>query len=123
MLNRIVAITMLVALISCNLSRFFVYAGFSLNQKYIASAFCENKNRPWLHCNGHCYLMKKLKQAEDKEKSTERHQQKNLFQEAFFAGTAFLKFYSELLKIVNTPYFSAEPPSAQTVIFHPPKQA
>ncbi len=122
MLNRIVAITLLIALISCNLSRFFVYAGFSFNQKYIAAQLCENKDRPWLHCNGHCYLMKKLRQAEEKEQGTERQIQKSLFQEAFFTTVDLPQFHNNLLQLINTPYQPLQPVQTYSAVFHPPQQ-
>ncbi|MDB5110875.1 MAG: hypothetical protein JWR67_1989 [Mucilaginibacter sp.] len=71
MLKRLTAIVLLIALISTNCSRFFACAGFELNQKYIAENLCVNKARPWLHCNGKCYFMKKIKQAEENEKKQE----------------------------------------------------
>lgn len=82
MLKKTIAITLLVALISSNFSRFFVYAGFELNQKYIAENFCVNKSRPWMHCNGHCYFMRKIKQAQENEKKQQRSNQQNHYQEA-----------------------------------------
>lgn len=124
MLSRVIAITLLIALISCNLSRFFVYAGFSLNQKYIATTLCENKNRPWLHCNGRCYLMKKLHQAEEKEKSTERQAQKSLFQDAFFTAAATIKFDSHyLLQTFITPYQYSDQSVVSGAVFQPPRNA
>ena len=83
MLNRVTVIILLVALISANFSRYFVYAGFELNRNYIAAKLCENRDKPWLHCNGRCYFMKKIKQAQESEKNDERQSQKNLFQEIF----------------------------------------
>ena len=71
MLKRLTAIVLLIALIGTNCSRFFAYTGFELNQKYIAENLCVNKARPWLHCNGKCYFMKKIKQAEENEKKQE----------------------------------------------------
>src|ERR1700753_3089259 len=82
MLNRVVAVILLISLVTANFSRYFVYAGFELNKKYIATTLCENRDKPWLHCNGHCYFMKKIKAAEEKQNSEERQSQKNLFQEA-----------------------------------------
>jgi hypothetical protein len=82
MLKKTITIGLLVALISSNFSRFFIYAGFELNQKYIAENLCVNKNRPWMHCNGHCYFMRKIKQAEENEKKQERSNQQNHYQEA-----------------------------------------
>ncbi|MBS1527227.1 MAG: hypothetical protein JST19_16360 [Bacteroidetes bacterium] len=64
MLKQLTVWLLTFAVLSANCSRLFVYAGFELNQKYIAAKLCENRNRPWMHCNGHCYLMKKIRQAE-----------------------------------------------------------
>lgn len=71
MLKRLTAIVLLAALISSNCSVFFVCAGFELNHQYIAENLCINKIRPWLHCNGQCYFMRKVKQAQDNEKKQE----------------------------------------------------
>ncbi len=35
---------------------------FVINRDYIEKVLCENRNRPSLHCNGKCFLAKKLKQ-------------------------------------------------------------
>lgn len=40
---------------------------YHLNKAYIAQKFCENRSNPSMHCNGHCFLSKQLKKAEDKE--------------------------------------------------------
>jgi hypothetical protein len=84
MISRLIAITLLCALISSNLSSLFVYAEFKSNQKYIAASLCENRNKPELNCQGKCYLMKKLKEAEDKEKKQEKSAQKKGAYDLFF---------------------------------------
>lgn len=40
---------------------------YHFNKVYITQKLCENRNNPKLHCNGHCYLSKQLKKAEEKE--------------------------------------------------------
>jgi len=40
---------------------------YHLNKKYITQKLCENRSNPNLHCNGHCYLSKQLKKAEEGE--------------------------------------------------------
>jgi effector-binding domain-containing protein len=40
---------------------------YHLNKAYISQKLCENKNNPDIHCNGHCYLTKQLKKAEEGE--------------------------------------------------------
>jgi hypothetical protein len=69
---KLTAVLLIIAIVSSSFSRFFIYAGYQLNKNYIASKLCENRNRPWLHCNGKCYLLKKLKQAEEKQNASER---------------------------------------------------
>ena len=55
-------------MLSVNFSRFFVFAGFELNKNYIAAKLCENRDKPWLHCNGKCYFVKKLKQDQENDR-------------------------------------------------------
>ena len=123
MLNRLTSIVLLVALLSANFSRLFVYAGFELNKQYIATELCENLDKPWLHCDGHCYFVKKVKQAQEKEKSNERETQKSLFQEVFVASSNSVKFYSQVLSIVSTPYKSPKTTPFTGAVFHPPQLA
>ncbi|MDQ1090421.1 hypothetical protein [Siphonobacter sp. SORGH_AS_1065] len=40
---------------------------FELRHDYIASELCVNRDKPQLHCDGKCYLAKKLKAAQDSE--------------------------------------------------------
>lgn len=68
MFKKLVSILLLLALIGSNFSRYFVFASFQINKQYIVEKLCENRKRPQLQCNGNCYLMKKLKLAEDSEK-------------------------------------------------------
>jgi hypothetical protein len=84
MIRRLIAFTLLLALLSSILSKLFVYAEFKSNQAYIAATLCENRDRPELNCQGKCYLMKKLKAAEDKEKKQENQAQKKASVDLFF---------------------------------------
>ena len=65
-----------------NFSRLFIYASFELNQEYIASTLCVNRDKPEINCNGKCYLSKKIKQAEEKEKKQELDGLKKSVQES-----------------------------------------
>lgn len=47
---------------------------FYSNQKRIADKYCINKNKPKLHCNGKCYLSKKLKQVNQTENTNSQSQ-------------------------------------------------
>ena len=123
MLQRLTAYLLIVSLVSANFTRFFIYAGFELNRNYIATKLCENRNKPQLHCNGKCYFMKKVKQAEEKQNTEDRQAQKNLFQEANYNQPAKVKFYSVLLSVAKVPNFRIQLPQQAATIFQPPRLA
>src|SRR5258708_39571606 len=118
---KLTAALLIIAIISSSFSRFFIYAGYELNRNYIATKLCENRDKPWLHCNGKCYFMKKIKQAEEKEKSGERQTQKNLFQEALFTPKSGIRFYSKVLQVMQVPSNRIALPVIDRPIFQPPQ--
>lgn len=98
-----------------------MYAGYQLNKNYIASSLCENREKPKLDCNGKCFLMKKIKQAEEKEKSEEKQFKKNTFNEAFINfQITFNKLY---IKYINPVYYNPtfSYPQKSNSIFQPPQ--
>jgi hypothetical protein len=121
MVRQFIAYLLIVAVVSANFSRFFIYAGFELNKNYIATHLCENRDKPWLHCNGKCYFMKKIRQAQEKEKNDERQSQKNLFQEALFAQKPDVRFYSQVLQVMMVPNHHIALPHVDLPIFQPPQ--
>jgi len=121
MLNRLIAIVVLVTLIGANLSRFMVYASFEVNQTFIAENLCENKSRPWMHCNGHCYLMNKLKQTEEKEKKQERAEQKNRYHEVLPNEKLTIAFKVPVSRITYPECFPENTVKCSFAIFHPPR--
>jgi len=68
MLKQLTIWFLIFAVFAANFSSVFVYVGFKLNQQYIAANLCVNRFKPSLHCNGKCYFMRKIKQAEDNDK-------------------------------------------------------
>jgi hypothetical protein len=118
---KLTAVLLIIAIVSSSFSRFFIYAGYQLNKNYIASKLCENRNRPWLHCNGKCYLLKKLKQAEEKQNASEREAQKNLIQESLCNDIPEVKFYTQLLQVIAIPNNRIELPKGHNAIFRPPQ--
>lgn len=121
MLKKFTVFLLIAAITSASFSRLFIYAGFQLNRGYIAAKLCENRNKPWLHCNGKCYFMKKIKQAQDHDKNDERQAQKNFIQEALFAQKPDVRFYSQLLQVMQVPAYRIALPNAYLPIFQPPQ--
>jgi len=59
-MKKIIAIFIFIGVLCQSFSKVLIVADYYLNQNYIAQHFCENKDRPQLHCNGKCYLKKEL---------------------------------------------------------------
>ena len=121
MLTRFTAILILCCSVSLNLSGIFVFAGFEMNQNYIAKELCVNKDKPQMHCNGKCYLMKKLKQAQDKEQKQERSSQKVQLQEAIVSTPFIFKQYAFASINLRVPLTTGIPVTQMMSIFHPPQ--
>ncbi len=119
--NKLTAVLLIIAILSGSFQHVFIYAGFKLNQKFITDHLCENRDKPWLHCNGKCFFLKKIKAAQEKEKSEENQSQKNLTQETFCESSASIKFHTYLLQVVNTPYKAPAFNAPDKAIFQPPK--
>ncbi|MFD2570061.1 hypothetical protein ACFSUS_05405 [Spirosoma soli] len=67
---------LLIATLLPTISPWGTIAYYHANKDYIARVLCENRDRPELHCDGKCYLAKKLKAQQDKQdkETTERVQ-------------------------------------------------
>ncbi len=121
MINRIVAIGLLLAMVSTNLSRFFIYADFKINQDYIAAKLCENRDKPELNCKGKCILMKKLKAAEEKEKKQEQEAHKKTSVDVFLVSEPLLISFRPHACTKQRPQpVSFELSGYQLDILHPP---
>lgn len=48
-----------------------MYLDFKLRQDYIAKVLCINRSQPELQCKGQCFLMKKIKQAQQEEEAAQ----------------------------------------------------
>jgi hypothetical protein len=45
-----------------------LYLDFEVRREYIINNLCENKNRPQMHCDGKCYLAKRIASLDEQEK-------------------------------------------------------
>ncbi|MGY3053241.1 hypothetical protein ACVWYG_001439 [Pedobacter sp. UYEF25] len=122
MFQRLTTWFLLVALIGSSYSRFFVYAGFEINQKYIIDNLCINRYKPAENCNGRCYLEKNLKQAGENEKKQSTENKKGNYQEAL--PEQFLIFrntFSTFVRISYPTTFPEKEVKRPRSIFQPPK--
>ncbi len=68
------------------------YFNWKINQELITQKYCVNKDKPMLHCDGKCYLMKKMNQLDLEEK-----QERQKF-----------PFPSQKLEQVETPFLPVD---------------
>lgn len=111
---------------TANFSGLLVYVGFQLNQEYITTKLCENRDKPWMHCNGKCYLMKKVQEAEKNENNRTAKNNLNNLQIPFFQNNNTPGFQQAILSadhkssFPNYTYLYSS--HYINSIFRPPKQ-
>jgi sensor domain CHASE-containing protein len=66
--KKVLPIFMAFAILSHSLVQVGIHVYYQLNKQYITKQLCENRANPKMGCNGHCYLVKQLKKAEENEK-------------------------------------------------------
>ena len=74
-------------------SQWGTIAYYQINKAYITRVLCQNRDKPQLHCNGQCYLAKKLKEQQEKQdqKTSERVESIPLLQ-LLATPVAFIEF-------------------------------
>ena len=125
-MNRFLAIVLSLCLSCQCVLKLSIYAWFKLNQEYIATTLCENKNRPELVCCGKCVLSKKLDSVDGSERNNPKQQPSK---RAYTESTTFVLPESTVLNPASIPdkttpqngsrsFLRAQSPLHQ--IFHPP---
>jgi len=62
---KLLSVTILfICLLAASFSNWLLIAAFEINQQFISSKLCVNRNNPGSHCNGHCFLNKQLDNEE-----------------------------------------------------------
>lgn len=76
-------------------SQWGTIAYYQINKEYITRVLCENRDKPQLHCNGKCYLAKKLKEQKDKQDQQTSEQVQNIpVLQLFASPVAFFDFFA-----------------------------
>jgi hypothetical protein len=123
MVKSLLAYLLIATILAGNFTPFIIYAGFKVNQRYIATVLCENRDKPVLKCEGKCVLSKKIKQAEEKENSREGKLVKSRFLDAFTHEQIVCNFPLRLIDVYYSLAGHSDLPSYSADLFHPPKEA
>lgn len=120
-MRKLVSILLLFALSFQCFSQLGVLLGYEIHKDYIASVLCINRDKPELHCEGQCYLHKKMQQ--DEQRKNDNDIVKNNVEVLLFCTTdqkvktpdlytAERTFSPLTIENYTSPYFH---------IFHPPR--
>jgi hypothetical protein len=98
---------------------------YVINYDYIAKVLCINKDKPKLHCNGKCYLMKELAKNSESENPISTNKKMSsqetvvvFFQEIYLLTIAPLYFHQT--KEANSAYSNLYSYKITKSVFHPP---
>lgn len=100
-------------------------AYYHLNRDYIARVLCQNRDKPQLHCDGKCYLAKKLKAQQDRQDKETTRQVENVPTITLFCSEHLSFDFSGLVyaDVINTvpAYLLKSYAVAQIALFQPPR--
>lgn len=92
---------------------------YEINKTYVATQLCENTNKPELHCDGKCYLKKKISPTQ--ENSTQQSSSDtNCFQLMFFNELRKINFYTNCILLYGR-FLVIEPIYISYCLLHPPE--
>lgn len=103
MFKRYLSILLILSLTASSFQRYIVYAGFEVNRSYIAKTLCINRARPWMHCNGRCYFMRKIKAAEENEKKQTEKDNLSRFEISFIQAGFRFEFRQKYTEVKMLP--------------------
>jgi hypothetical protein len=120
---KFIAVTIFILLLlTQTFSKWLIVAGYTINKDYIAKNLCENRDKPKLHCNGKCQLMKKMAAEEPTPNSSNSSVIKLPFSEIWCndVKAVNLSYSTTATTVHNSSYLVKKTSSFQPSIFHPP---
>lgn len=72
----------------------YVVADYEVRKEYIATVLCENKSTPELHCNGKCYLSKKLSKLQHDQEEQQQQRIKLVTSQSDYIPSDAMSFMS-----------------------------
>lgn len=102
-MKQFVAIFTLLVLTMASFYQLTLTGIYLTNKQYISQAFCVNKDKPALKCNGKCHLKKNMAQAEEKQaEDTKSTVEIQLLSPVFFEQTTIELPIATPQKITHT---------------------
>ena len=64
-MKQITVFLLVLVILAQSVGKLALLSNYLVNRDFITLNYCENKNKPKLHCNGKCHLSKQLKEQEN----------------------------------------------------------
>jgi hypothetical protein len=122
MIKQLTAILLMAAFLLQSMSKALVIVSYYSN-KTVYAKNCENKQKPQLHCNGKCQMIKKLKQEQKQDEANPERKLENKNESISFHSYLNIEFSAIQQLYVKTPFGllnSGQPVNRSYAIFHPP---
>ena len=102
-------------------SAYVIKADYMLNRAFISNSLCVNKEKPEMHCQGKCYLNKKLNQQQKQDQQAPVSKNEKFDVAPFFVPKLFS--LTGILSSIKPAFFITDEGlvySSPNSIFHPP---
>ena len=121
MFKNLLVILVLIGITLQVFNKLVLIVDYQVNKTYISANFCENKDKPSMHCEGKCHLIKQLKSLE-KTENTPQSNVKVIDEILLFSSFDRIKIHL-IQKMVscNSLYTETKSSSLSRAIFHPPQ--
>jgi hypothetical protein len=97
---------------------------YHANYDYISSVLCENRDKPYLECNGKCYLEKQLKKTNNTHQDHKSTVPQISFEDYPLSPLDIFSYQTKEFQELNTAYFLLKNIDSQdflTTILKPPQ--
>ena len=127
-LKRILSTLLIVTILLQTCGTIAVVVSFKINQDYISTYLCVNRDKPQMQCNGKCVLMQRMQQEVNNLNEQNRQKTQHIIEHEvlmFCQNVPEFQIHrtassvSKILKI-NTYLNSLKPQSSTVAVFHPP---
>lgn len=125
LMRTLVLYILLFATLLPTLSQWGTIAYYQVNKDYIARVLCENRDKPQLHCDGQCYLAKRLKAQQDRQdKETTQRVQNSPVLQLFCQETLAFTFDPKWMLLQSADFIDYQVSAYQSPLmslFRPPR--
>ncbi len=123
-LKQTIAISLALLMLALAAKDFVMLAGYKLNQDFIAKTLCVNQDKPEMHCNGKCYLKKKISESKEKDQGKAPVAQPDELKQTVYYQPIIKVELPELISTQQKSFFMEPAFSGQPFlheIFQPPR--